>query len=255
MRDLTVTTAASMSSREIAELTGKRHAHVMDDCRKLSTFYIKTYSAEKSAEHVKPSAYVDSTGRSLPCFRLSKQASLDLVTGYSLPHRHAVNVRWQELEAQQQPDLSTDVGKLLMIQDLAAKQLMLVQENKHQAEKIESLESLFKEGMTATQFCKLLNGVNVMAINSCLHERNWLYNESKTGTRWRTASYARDRYLTEHQSEITPHGQEPFIKYTPVLLRKGAVRLHELYLAGELPMKKSWNGQFTHNKESLGVAV
>lgn len=109
--------------------------------------------------------------------------------------------------------------------------------------------------MTATQFCKLLNGVNVMAINSFLFDRNWLYNESKTGTRWRTASYARDRYLTEHQSEITPHGQEPFIKYTPVLLRKGAVRLHELYLAGELPMKKSWNGQFAHDKESLGVAV
>lgn len=88
----------TMSSREIAELTGKRHDHVMVDCRKLAQFYIETYSPEISGEHVKPSFYKDSTGRDLPCFDLCKQASLDLVTGYSLPHRHAVNVRWQELE-------------------------------------------------------------------------------------------------------------------------------------------------------------
>ena len=91
----------TMTSREIAELTGKRHTHVMEDCRKLADFYTETYSAEKSAQFVKSSTYIDSTGRALPCFELNKQASLDLVTGYSLAHRHAVNVRWQELEAAQ----------------------------------------------------------------------------------------------------------------------------------------------------------
>ena len=91
----------TMTSREIAELTGKRHTHVMEDCRKLADFYTETYSAEKSAQFVKSSTYIDSTGRELPCFELNKQASLDLVTGYSLAHRHAVNVRWQELEAAQ----------------------------------------------------------------------------------------------------------------------------------------------------------
>lgn len=88
-----------MSSREIAELTGKRHDNVMADCRTLAAFYAQTYSPEKSGQWVKSSTYTDSTGRKLPCFDLSKQASLDLVTGYSLAHRHAVNVRWQELEA------------------------------------------------------------------------------------------------------------------------------------------------------------
>ncbi len=90
----------SMSSREIADLCDKRHTHVMDDCRKLAEFYTETYSAEKSAEYIRESTYTDSIGRTLPCFELSKQASLDLVTGYSLPHRHAVNKRWQELEIQ-----------------------------------------------------------------------------------------------------------------------------------------------------------
>ena len=91
----------TMTSREIAQLCDKRHTHVMDDCRKLAEFYAATYSAEKSAQFVKSTTYTDSTGRVLPCYELSKQASLDLVTGYSLPHRHAVNRRWQELEAAQ----------------------------------------------------------------------------------------------------------------------------------------------------------
>ena len=91
----------TMTSREIAQLCDKRHTHVMDDCRKLAEFYAATYSAEKSAKFVKSTTYTDSTGRVLPCYELSKQASLDLVTGYSLPHRHAVNRRWQELEAAQ----------------------------------------------------------------------------------------------------------------------------------------------------------
>ena len=91
----------TMTSREIAELTGKRHDNVMADCRTLAAFYAQTYSPEKSGEWVKSRTYTDSTGRALPCFDLNKQASLDLVTGYSLAHRHAVNVRWQELEAAQ----------------------------------------------------------------------------------------------------------------------------------------------------------
>lgn len=91
----------TMTSREIAELTGKRHDNVMADCRTLAAFYAQTYSPEKAGEWVKSRTYTDSTGRALPCFELNKQASLDLVTGYSLAHRHAVNVRWQELEAAQ----------------------------------------------------------------------------------------------------------------------------------------------------------
>lgn len=96
-------TPLTMSSREIAELCEKRHDNVMADCRKLADFYAETYSPEKSGQLVKSITYTDSTGRVLPCFELDKQASLDLVTGYSLPHRHAVNKRWQELEAQQAP--------------------------------------------------------------------------------------------------------------------------------------------------------
>ncbi|WP_208638594.1 KilA-N domain-containing protein [Xenorhabdus ehlersii] len=122
--------------------------------------------------------------------------------------------------------------------------------------KVESMENLFKEGMTATQFCKMLNGVNVQKVNHFLHLHNWLYNESKSGKnlRWRATSYARDRYLTEKQNEFNLHGEEAFIKFQPVLLQKGAQKIYQHYLANELPMKKNWDGLHTHDK-SVSVAA
>jgi hypothetical protein len=98
MTNLAIFKQATMSSVTLAELVEKEHKNVLADIRKLQEFYIQTYSAEKSADLIKSSTYTDSLGRTYPCFELSKDACLDLVTGYSLPHRHAVNQRWQELE-------------------------------------------------------------------------------------------------------------------------------------------------------------
>jgi len=93
--------AATMSSKEIAALTRKEHKHVLTDVEKLISFYTGTYSAEKAADLVKSGTYKDTQNREYRCFHLSKDAALDLVTGYSIEHRHAVNQRWQELEAMQ----------------------------------------------------------------------------------------------------------------------------------------------------------
>lgn len=129
-----------------------------------------------------------------------------------------------------------------------------------QKEKLEientGLKNLFKEGMTTASFCKMLNGVNVNQVNHHLHNKNWLYNESKSGNnlRWRASSYARDKYLTEKQNQFIPHGEESFITYQPVLLKKGAQRIYEMYLNNELPMKKTWNGLHTHDK-SIRIAA
>ncbi|WHL28117.1 BRO family protein [Pseudomonas juntendi] len=155
------------------------------------------------------------------------------------------------------PAQPADLSKLEILQmalESEKARVLLTVQVEAQATKIEHLENLFKEGMTATRFCKGLNGVNVMQVGHFLEGRNWLYNESKSGTRYRVAAYARDKYMTEHQHEVAPHGKDAFISYTPILLRKGAVRLYELYLAGELPMKKNWDGLHTHDKAVRGAA-
>lgn len=155
------------------------------------------------------------------------------------------------------PAQPADLSKLEILQmalESEKARVLLTVQVEAQAKKIDHLENLFKEGETAAQFCKQLNGINVMQVNAYLKEKNWLFTEGRSGTRWRVTSYARDRYMTEHHNEITPHGKEAFIAYTPILLRKGAARLYDLYLAGQLPMKKNWDGMHTHDKAVRGAA-
>ena len=59
----------TMTSREIAEITGKRHDHVMTDIRKMLS-ELGISSPDFSGE------YKDSTGRTLPCFNLPLSVAL-----------------------------------------------------------------------------------------------------------------------------------------------------------------------------------
>ncbi|EBP1818910.1 ORF6N domain-containing protein [Salmonella enterica] len=124
-------------------------------------------------------------------------------------------------------------------------------ENKTLSATVETLEKHFTKGMTIPAFCKALNGVNINKMMWWAFERNWVFNEQRDpekDPRWRVASYARDKYLTEDQTQITPHGKDAFTKFTPVLLEKGCHRLYQLYMKGELPMKKTWDGEYSHDK-------
>jgi hypothetical protein len=85
--------ARTMSSREIAKLTGKAHKHVLADIRSMLTD-LEIDWADCSAQ------YQDSTGRKLPCFNLNRELTDTLLTGYSAKMRLAVIRRWRELEQQ-----------------------------------------------------------------------------------------------------------------------------------------------------------
>lgn len=81
--------------------------------------------------------------------------------------------------------------------------------------------------------------------------RRWLYRDARGA--WRVTSYARDRYLTERQSNVSRSDGSVMLCSTPVLLQRGAVRMHQLYLNRELPMKASWDGRFTHDKVEVAA--
>lgn len=82
----------TMSSREIAELTGKRHDHVLADCRKMFES-LNIQSTEFSGD------YQDARGRTYQEFLLDQDLTMTLVMGYSIPLRHKVAKRWRELES------------------------------------------------------------------------------------------------------------------------------------------------------------
>ncbi|UVL76619.1 Rha family transcriptional regulator [Pseudomonas putida] len=241
--------ARTMSSREIAELVEARHNDVVATIERLFAKNLLRSSRKSRREAT--------GGRPIEVYDLTERDTHLVVAGYSDEHRAKVIDRWQELEAKPAPAQPADLSKLEILQmalESEKARVLLTVQVEAQAKKIDHLENLFKEGETAAQFCKQLNGINVMQVNAYLKEKNWLFTEGRSGTRWRVTSYARDRYMTEHHNEITPHGKEAFIAYTPILLRKGAARLYDLYLAGELPMKKNWDGLHTHDKAVRGVA-
>lgn len=86
---------ATMSSSEIAQLTGKRHDNVMRDIR-LMLIDLYGVGGVLNFEDTLPNGQ---NGQSYPCFRLPKRESLILVSGYSVAMRARIIDRWQELES------------------------------------------------------------------------------------------------------------------------------------------------------------
>ena len=83
--------ALTMSSREIATLTGKKHYHVMRDIELLAAqleLDVLTF------QHI----YLDSMNRQQAEYLIDKDTCLCLVAGYNAKLRMAIIKRWQELE-------------------------------------------------------------------------------------------------------------------------------------------------------------
>ncbi|WP_455466406.1 phage antirepressor KilAC domain-containing protein [Bartonella sp. B39] len=90
----------TMSSREIAELCGKQHKHVMRDIKQMLEELFNKDTEPKFGLSEFTGLYKDSTGRMLPCYHLPKRECLILVSGYSTTLRAKIVDRWQELEKQ-----------------------------------------------------------------------------------------------------------------------------------------------------------
>ena len=91
------TNTQTMSSREIAELTGKGHNHVMRDIRKLEKQLGDMF------EGVIQNWTHPQNGQIYEEFFLQKDTCLTLLLGYDAVARIKVVKRWQELEAQVKP--------------------------------------------------------------------------------------------------------------------------------------------------------
>ena len=83
----------TMTSREVAELTGKDHAKVLRDIDTL----LESLNPEM-ALGFKSTTYKDVTGKSNRMFEMDHDSSVCLVTGYDVNARMKVIKRWQELE-------------------------------------------------------------------------------------------------------------------------------------------------------------
>ena len=86
----------TMSSLEIAKLTGKPHNDVLKAIRAMEPAWEKVTEGKFSR-----SEYKDSTGRTLPCFELTKTECLYVATKFNDEARAILVMRWEELEQKQ----------------------------------------------------------------------------------------------------------------------------------------------------------
>lgn len=91
--------AASMSSVEISDLTGKDHRNVMRDIRNVLISLENTSAQNRADVPARLETSLDDRNRPREIYVLDKHLTMVLITGYSIPLRSAVIRRWEELEA------------------------------------------------------------------------------------------------------------------------------------------------------------
>lgn len=156
-----------MTTREIANLTGKEHRNVMRD----------TQVMFKQLE-ISDSGYAQNwlhpqNGQTYIEYALPKDLTICLVSGYNAQIRLKIIKRWQELESQA-PALPQTFSEALQ---LAANQAKLIEE---QAPKVEVYEKLSarKESVSTTVLAKQL-GVSALKLNNWLKVNGYKFNNSK----------------------------------------------------------------------------
>jgi len=163
----------TMCSRDIADLTGKRHDHVMADINKMIEWLGDTcpdFSGELP----------DTYGRPQKVYFLPKRETLILVSGYSIDLRAKIIDRWQELESQQKPKLPQtyaeallEAGRLALENEKQAEQLRIAAPKVEFVDRFTQRESL----QNATQVAQTM-GMSAVKMNRQLDEIGGVYNKA-----------------------------------------------------------------------------
>ena len=162
----------TMTSREIAELTGKEHRNVLRDLdvlrNQLGELFVGSAQTWTHPQN----------GQRYPEYVLDKDTTLCLVAGYDAVVRMRIIKRWQELEAQQAPKLPQTMAQALR---LAAEQAEQIEHQQAAlalaAPKVEFVERYVQPGtgsMGLRQVCKVL-GAKQTEFTDFLLQRGLMY--------------------------------------------------------------------------------
>ncbi|WP_375705940.1 Rha family transcriptional regulator [Bartonella sp. AA2SXKL] len=174
------TTVQTMSSREIAELCGKQHAHIMRDIRQMLGELYPEGGQSKFG-----STYLDKQGKPQNCYNLPKRECLILVSGYSMTLRARIIDRWQELEKQvvtPQIDYSSPqvmLGVLTYLKNENEQKDNIIANLKPKAMALESLQR--HDGLFGlTEAAKILE-MQPKQFILFLQQKGWVYRRAAGG--------------------------------------------------------------------------
>lgn len=124
------TNIKSMSTREVANMSGKKHSHVIRDASKVIDQIIDDPNLDD------PCFYMDFDARGyITEIHMDRNLTLCLVSGYSVPLRMAIIKRWDELEQKSaQPQITTPQDYLSALKALVVSEeqkQLAIQERDH----------------------------------------------------------------------------------------------------------------------------
>ncbi len=155
---LSFTAQQRISSLEIAKVTNKKHKNIMRDIREMEDAWLTNTGLKFEL-----SEYVDPTGRHLPCYLLSLEQMLYVITKYNNEARAKLVLRWAELE---------QAEKSRMLKELAE-----VQQDAMYAQRV-----LGSNGtLTTTEIAKEL-GLTPQKLHNVLHEQGLIYRLPRAKT-------------------------------------------------------------------------
>ena len=143
-----VFTAEAMTSLEIAELTGKRHDHVIRDLKVMEEQGVIALPSFEEREKY-------GNGNERTIYRLPKRETLILTSGYSAKQRAAIIDRWLALEVAA-PQLSPAEFLVMQAQRLLAQEQELARVAQQTAANTKRLEDLNGDTgyVTALGYCR-----------------------------------------------------------------------------------------------------
>ena len=176
----------TMTSLEIAELTGKQHKNLMRDIRNMEPAWEKVNGLKFELVE-----YRDKKGEVRPCYQLSKTECLYIATKFNDEARAKLVLRWeylerQEQERQQQLCLPSPKKILALADDIIGTGLRV-------------LNDPAEDTLTATQVAKTFN-MSTLDFNAVLRDMGIQY---RRGGRWNLSDDLQGRGYTAERTHIS----------------------------------------------------
>lgn len=161
----------TMTSREIAELTRKRHSDVMEAIRNMEEAWVKVHQRNFSLTF-SITKLPNGGQRKDPYYELSKTECLYVATKFNDEARARLILRWEELEQEQKHRLPQSFSEALMLaaqqaQELERKELQL----QAQAPKVRFAEAV----ETSTRSCLVAELAKIITQNGYEIGQNRLF--------------------------------------------------------------------------------
>ena len=216
----------TMSSREIAQLCNKDHRHVLRDIDDLNATY-----EVMALPKVGQSDYIADNGQSYRQFLLSKEQTIDLITGYRADIRIRINRRWQELEAQASaPVIPATLSEALR---LAADQAELIEYQQSRLALVEpkaaALDVIDSSigSINVRDTAKTLGIPQNKFVNWCI-AHDWMYRDNRNKLKM-SSIRMKQGFMEERAITYQGNSNERVATTQPLFTPKGLTRLAKTF--------------------------